>query len=123
MSVTLSYGYKKPENADTGDTFFANIVDDITLVNDHTHNGTNSARLAGTASSTISSGSWGADLGSSTYRQTITLPTGFVYDTTTIDMRLSNGEKVYAKIQKVSSTQYYVFTNDNTQDYVAVYTT
>jgi len=122
MSKTLSYGYKKPENGDTGDSFFQDVVDNATRLNDHSHDGTDSARLvAGTG--TISSGSWSADAGNNTFSQNVTLPTGFAYDTTTIDIRLANGEKVYAKIEKVSSTVYTVYTNDDTQSYVAVYTT
>lgn len=42
----LSYGYKKPQDGDTGDVFFPAIEDNIQRVNDHTHDGVNSAFIA-----------------------------------------------------------------------------
>lgn len=119
---TLSYGYKLPETDDTGDTFWPALEDNIQQLNDHTHNGTNSALLA-VATQSILAASWSADLGGGSYRQLITLPGSRTFDGTSIEMRLSSGHIIYPTIEKVSATTYYVYTNDNTVNMTAVYST
>ena len=118
---TLSYGFKKPENDDRGDLFFPAMEENMQQLNDHTHNGVNSALLA-TTSQTILSASWvAAAIGGGLYRQLITVPTGFSYDTADIWFKLSTGEYVYPSIERASSTTYYIYTNDNSLTYVARY--
>lgn len=117
---TLSYGYLKPSNPTFGDQFFPALEDNIQLMNDHTHNGTNGARIA-KATSTVSAGSWGSDLGGGAYRQEITLPTGFTFDTVKMEVRRSTGEVTYNTIEKTASTKFYIYTNDNTLAYTIVY--
>ena len=117
---TLSKGYKKPQNPDTGDVWFPAMEQNIQQLNDHTHNGVDSQFLAVTTQ-TISNASWGSDLGGSTYRQLVTLPTGIQYDSTRLEFRLTTGEVVYPTVERVSSTTYYVYTNDNTVSYTAIY--
>lgn len=118
---TLTYGYKKPVNPDTGDIFFPALENDIQQLNDHAHNGTDSAPLA-TQTATINSGSWAAAAGlSGVYSQTVTLPAGLSYDVCDIWMKLTTGERVYATITRVSATQYKVFTTDNTLNFTAYY--
>lgn len=122
--LTLSYGFKKPENGDKGGVFFPALSANMQLLNDHTHNGSDSARLttagATALTSTAAAASWSATSGG-TYRQTITLPAGLSYDTVAITARLSTGEIVHPTIEKVSSTQYRVYTNDNSKTYTMVY--
>lgn len=112
---TLSYGYQKPENPDTGDTWFPAMEDNIQQLNDHTHNGVNSAPLG---SSTVSapSGSW-SSVGNGTYRQLVTVPSGLSYDTCEVWVKRSTGERVYATLERASSTTFYIYTNDSSLTY------
>jgi len=118
MSTTTTYGYKKPQDNDTGLTFWDDLEFNIDRMDGHTHDGVDSAPLAKTQ--TISSGSW-SSLGNGSYRQLVTLPGSLTFDTIAIEMRLSTGHVVHPTIEKVSSTTYYVYTNDNTLTYTAVY--
>lgn len=119
--ITLSYGYKKPQNPDTGDIFFPALEDNWQRVNDHNHDGSNSAPLAIT-NQQILPGAWvAAPIGGGMYRQVVTLPGTRQYDTTEYQFRLSNGARVYPNVEKVSANSYYIYTNDNTQTYVAFY--
>jgi hypothetical protein len=121
---TLTYGFKKPQTRDTGSTLFAALEENIQQLNDHTHNGVNSSKL--TAAAVVAStqavpfASWVAT-SQGNYRQLITL-SGLLYDEITISMRNSSGHLVYAQVEKVSATSYYVYTNDNATAFTAVYT-
>lgn len=118
---TLSYGYKKPANPDTGDLWFPALELDIQLLNDHTHDGTNSAPLA-TTSQAISSAGWGAAaIGGGLYTQIITIPVSSLYSQVEIWFKLSTGEFVYPSIEKLTNTSYAIYTNDNSLNYVAYY--
>lgn len=121
MPTTLSHGYIKPVNPDTGDTFFSNMSSDIQLMNDHIHDGTLGAVLPSVLQ-TILSASWVAVVGQpGTYSQTVTLPVALSYDAIELGFRLTNGSKISPTVTRVSSSQYVVYTNDNTQSFVAVY--
>jgi hypothetical protein len=121
MATTLSNGYIKPANPDQGDVFFPAMETNIQLMNDHTHDGSNGNPVASTQQN-ISAGSWVASaIGGGSYRQLVTLPAGFSYNTVDIWFRLSTGEFVYPTIEKDSATTYYIYTNDNSLAYVASY--
>ncbi len=118
---TLSYGYKKPQNSDTGDIVFPALADNIQQLNDHTHNGTNSAPLAVT-SQAIASGAWvAASIGGGLYMQTVTLPGTLQYATVDMWFKLSTFELVYPSIEQVSANSYKIYTNNNALDYIAYY--
>ena len=75
---TLSYGYKKPRSPDKGTIFWPALEFDIQQLNDHNHNGTNSAKLTAASSvvvtvSILNTG-WGAALADGGFRQLVTLP-------------------------------------------------
>ena len=91
----------------------------IQQTNDHAHNGTDSQLLAIT-SQDITAGAWVATTGG-TYRQAVTVPTGFSYDSCSILFKLSTGEIIFPSVERISSTQYYVYTNDNSLAYKAYY--
>lgn len=116
---TLSKGYKKPQSPDTGDLVFPALEADIQQMNDHAHNGTDSQPLA-TRQQTVVHAAWVAQ-GGGTYRQTITVPTGLSYDTCDIWVQRSTGERVYATMVRISTTQFYLYTNDSTVDYTLSY--
>ena len=119
--ITLSKGYLLPQPPDTGDKFFPAMEFNIQRLNNHTHNGTDSQLLSST-SQTILAANWSAaPIGGGIYRQLVTVPTGFNYDVCQIWFKLSTGEYVYPSVEKQSTTQYYVYTNDNTLEYTAYY--
>lgn len=124
--LTLSYGYKKPQTGDRGSTLFAALELNIQKVNDHTHNGLDSAPLPAQSVlgvlQTILSTNWvtyGGPAGF--YRQQITMPAGFSYDSVQIGFRLPSGHQIFPTVEKVSATQYLIYTNDNTTNFVAIY--
>ena len=117
--TVLSYGYEKPANPDTGDIFFPAMERNIQRLNDHTHNGLNSAPLASRTVS-LPSGSWVlAPIGGGLYRQVLTFPGTFTYDTADLWFKLSTGELVYPTVERITSTTVYVYCNDNTKTYTA----
>lgn len=119
--LTLTKGYKKPQTPDTGDVFFPAMEQNIQQLNDHNHDGVNSQVLAVT-SQNILSGAWvAAPIGGGLFRQTVTVPTGFSYDSVSMWFRLSTGEFVYPSIERISSSQYFIYTNNNALNYVAFY--
>lgn len=118
---TLSYGYKKPQTDDTGNVFFPAMELNIQMLNDHTHDGVTSARLA-TTSQAISHTDWAAEAGfTDLYAQTVTLPAGFLYANILIQLKDSAGNLVNNRIDAAASGTYKVFTNDSAQDLIAEY--
>lgn len=122
--LTLSFGFKKPQTNDKGPVVFPAMEANIQQVNDHDHDGANSKQLsaiavAGQAVSVLAA-NWVA-VGDGQYRQQVTLPAGFDFDKVYISFRLASGDYVYPTILKVSATQYWVYTNDNSLTYTAVY--
>lgn len=129
MSDTLSNGYKNPETGDRGTSWFADLNFDIERLNDHNHDGSNSEQISAKyitkSSATIASGAWGADLGGSSYKQTITLPSGFTFDDTEMKFKISggalDGRVFYPTVIKITATTYDIYINDNTQAVLVTY--
>lgn len=116
---TLSYGYLLPQNPDTGDLFFPALEQDIRQLNDHDHDGDNSAPLS-RQSVSILSATWAAVAGfNGLFKQTITLPNSLEYDAVDLWFRLSTGEFVYPSVERTSNTTFTIYTNDNSLAYVA----
>jgi len=123
MSKTLSNGYKKPEDDDSGDSWFQDLEDNWQRANDHKHDGADSELLTPTTQ-TISSGNWDDD-GNDTHSQTIDVTdanSAFTFDALGMEFRLSSGTIIYPTVEKVTSTTYKIFINDNTQTLTAIYT-
>ena len=126
MATTLSYGFIKPDSGDKGSVFWPALETDIQKLNDHDHNGTNSAKLSSLATlavvQNISAANWD-DLTEGNYRQLVTVPSGFLVDTCTVSFREAiTGDYLTLRIAKASNTTYYVYINDNTLSLKAVYT-
>jgi hypothetical protein len=122
---TLSYGYLKPQTGDKGSIFFPALEADIQQLNDHTHNGVNSALISSSSitplTQNILAASWVATSGG-TYRQLVSVTGGLSYDQFIVSVKLTaTGHLIYPTIEKVSSTTFYVYTNDNSLDYTLVY--
>lgn len=127
MSQTLSYGYKLPTDGDRGGSFFPDLAADIQQLNDHNHNGTNSAQLSiqavAVTTQAISSASWAAQ-GGGTFKQTVTLPGTLTYDAVAMQFRITSSKHIInPTIEKVSSNSYDIYVNDNSIGVTAIYST
>jgi hypothetical protein len=130
--LTLSHGFLKPQGGiDSSAVWFPALETNIQKLNDHTHNGTDAAQLSITTQ-TISSGGWlttsatstgagGTITGGGVFYQTVTMPGGLSFDSTDIQFRLSTGEVWVPTVVRLSTTQYNIFTNDNTLSVTALY--
>jgi hypothetical protein len=68
----------------------------------------------------ILSANWVATTPTGFYRQLVTIPAGFDFDLVYISFRLTTGEYINPTVERVSDTTYYVYTIDNTLDFVSV---
>lgn len=126
MADTLSNGYKRPNTGERG--FWQILEDNITQLNSHDHDGTDSEKISPKnllkSTATLASGSW-VSQGGGTYKQTVTVPTGYTVDTMQVKFYVGSGTQtgyeVMPTIRKVTATTFDVFTNDNSVDYVAIY--
>lgn len=122
-------GYKIPETGDRD--FWSYLTFNWLRASAHTHDGSNSEQLSpkyfNKSTTSISAGSWAAVAGQSgTYKQTITVPSGYTVNNMQVKFYISTagdqeGHEVLLSVRKASSTTYEVFINDNTLDLVAVY--
>jgi len=128
MSSTTTYGYKLPANGDRGSTFFPDLEHNISRVDGHTHDGSDSALIPAKniskSTQDIASGSWVLVAGGH-YRQLVTTPSGYTVDSSFMKFYFNggsfDGQQVFLKVEKASSTTYYVYINDNTQALKVVY--
>ncbi len=125
--ITLTYGFKKPQDGDKGSIFFDALEDNITRLDAHTHNGTDSSLLPTTSfnntTQSITSGSWAAVSGKAgLYKQVVTMPTGITYDNRGIFFKdASTGDMYMLTVEKESSNTYSVYINDNSKNLTAIY--
>lgn len=125
---TLSFGYKQPETGDPGSVWFPAIEDNIERLNDHTHNGTDSAQLTPSSlsksafKSTILAVGWSAG-SNGNYSQTITVPAGVteINNYVVIFYITSSGVRVFPTMQRVSETTYTLTVNNSALALTAVY--
>lgn len=124
--ITLTYGTKIPETGDRGAPLFDALEENFTKFDSHNHDGVNSPLLTAQAFvgvvETILAAGWatyGGPIGH--YRQLVTMAPGFLFDTTKIGFRTTTGQYIYPTVERVTSTTYYVYSTDNTVDFVAVY--
>lgn len=119
---TLQYGYKKPEDGDTGDIFCPALADNVDLIVAHSHDGINSKTIS-TAGITkpdkiiAGSGAWSAVSGKGLYQQTITLGSA-TYENTRFECRIGSGSTgagniIFPTIEYVSGSSFTIIVNDN----------
>lgn len=122
--ITLSYGYKQPQNGDTGAVWFPALNFDIQRLNDHTHDGVNSAFIDAAniarASASVLNANWVAD-GTGRYKQTVSCPVGYDMDNFAMTTRIAGGDLIHPTIDRVSSTSFTIYTLDNTLDYEVLF--
>lgn len=121
----MSYGYKNPQTGDQGATLFTALNFNITRLNGHSHNGTDSVKLTAASVTAITQAIAAVDwvaTSNGNYRQVVTLPGSLNYDEIGIVIKNSSNNVVQAQIEKITANSYYVYTNDNTEAFVAAYT-
>lgn len=122
--IVLSYGYKQPENGDKGSVWFPALNDNITRLNSHNHDGSNSSQLSATSilkgSVTCASGSWTSN-GTGSFKQDVTCPSGYNMDDYIIEVRISGSHLIYPTIERLTATTFRIYTLDNTLTYVATF--
>lgn len=123
--LTLSYGFKKMQDGDLSDVWFDEVANNMQLLNDHTHNGTNSSKISakGVQAFTQSLPNTNWVPSGSIYSQPVTIPGGELYDNYAILFKTTAGEAVFLSPVKTSSTTYTIYSNDSTLGLVAYYTT
>lgn len=113
--IVLSNGYKLPEIGDFGDVWFPALEDNIQRVNDHTHDGNDSAKLPGTSIEaivqTVNAGDFSAS--GDEFVALVTLAGGAVeVDKKHVIFRdPATKEPIYMRYEKVTVTQINIFTN------------
>lgn len=125
MSTTLSYGYIQPVTGDPGSTWFPAINDNLQQLNDHAHDGVDSALIDALniqpGSKAIASGDWVAD-GTGRYKQlAVACPTGYNMDDFLYSVRLSTGEVIMAKIERASASTFNIYCCDNSVSLTVVF--
>ena len=123
--LTLTFGFKKPENGDKGQTLFDALAANIQKLNDHTHNGSDSSAI-NTGSITkitqsVAAAGW-ANPVDGIYNQLVSMVSGLQFDTTTITIReASTGKLMPLPYEKVSASSFRVYCNDPSKDLTIVY--
>lgn len=132
MPDDLLYGYKKPRAGEPGRIFFVTLEENWTRIASHNHDGSSSAKISSASilgeQGAVSSSAWQAVAGQpGTYRQAVTLPANMEYAKVAITFYKNAADfcQLMLSTERVpgSTTQYYVYSNDNTLNLVAVYTT
>ena len=113
--IVLSKGFKLPQTGDLGDVWFPALEDTITQLNSHSHNGVDSEQLSSlsvvASKLTVASGSF-SDQGNGYWRATVNMPSSNLVDNFVIQIKdPTTKDPIYLKMEKLSATQFYIFTN------------
>ena len=119
---TLTYGLKNPENGDRGSVWFTALNDDIVQLDAHTHDGVSSALIP---AKNISKGSvvtstWTSN-GTGSFRQDLTVPTGYNMDDYSMTVRITGSDIIMATIERLTSTTFRIYTLDNALAYTVIF--
>lgn len=126
MSLT-TYGYNLIVNGTRG--FWDKLNSNTQQLNDHNHEGTNSAKLSPKAitkaTQQILAASWSATSGGS-YTQTVSTPSGYAFSTgLSVKFYIYSGGNITNELAltpvRVTDTSYQLEINDNTITITAVY--
>ncbi len=120
--ITLSNGVKKPESGDIGAPVFSALNGNADILNNHTHNGTNSNRVSSLDITkpfvNLPTGSWAAQANG--FKQTVTCPGAVTLDVVTLRFRVRTGalqhQIIFPTIIPSSLTSFDVIVNDSTLD-------
>jgi len=110
----LSNGYKRPETGDLGDVWFPALEDNITRLNSHNHDGSNSEKLTSSSIDVVTDNVVTGDfaVNGTDWEATKTVPLGFEVDKTQIFFRdPTTKETMYLRIERLNITQFKVKSN------------
>lgn len=118
MGTTLTYGTEIPSAGENGQQFCPQLERNWTRYDEHDHSGGNKGSLIPSTSvtkgtGTAPSGSWASPV-NDVYSQNVSLPTNYAYDTTQIIPFIDNAP-VSLRIEKVDSSTFTVYCNDNSK--------
>lgn len=116
MATTLSYGFVRPAEGDLASVWMDALEDNVTQLNSHDHDGTDSALIAAASISkyttTIASTGY-TSLGNGNYSKVITVPAAI----TEINSYLvqfyitATGVRVWPSVERASATSYTIYLN------------
>lgn len=122
--IVLTYGFQQPQNGDPGSVWFPALNVDIQKLNDHDHDGINSAPINATSISagtvSILAANWVLDI-AGRYKQTVSTPAGYNIDSFNPLFRITGGDIIYPSVHRLNATSFVVYTLDNTLSYTAVF--
>lgn len=120
MSTTLSYGYIQPVTGDPGSVWFPALNDNIQQLNDHAHDGVDSALIDSSSvqpgTVAIDNANWVAD-GTGRFKQlAVACPTGYNMDDYLYAARLDSGDIVFVTIVRASASTFNIYSCDSSID-------
>ena len=129
LVTTLSFGYKKPEDGDKGQTVFDALEDNIDRLNSHDHDNVDSARVnsynLSRGSVAVPSTGWSAS--GNLFRQSVSFPAGFStangsdYGNAHIRFFYNggtrDGEELFPKTEKIDATSFFLYSISSSQAY------
>ena len=124
---TLSYGWKKPQTGDKGDTFFPALEDNIQKSNDHTHDGSNSAKIdtSNLNKTTVSVTNSGWTASGDLYRKSVTFPGTYTQANSMYRIKADggtyDGEDISAKTEYIDNTHFYLYSPVNNQAFKVLF--
>ena len=119
MSTTLSTGMKLelPDTGDKGSIWFPVLERNIVKTNDHTHNGTDAAKIVSTnvtaVTQSISSAGW-TNQTNGVWEQELTLPNNANYADVAIIVKSAAGTQLFLDVKAgTTAKKYKIYSNDN----------
>lgn len=123
----LTFGFKRPDTGDKGSALFTALEDNITRLDAHDHDGTDSDRIDGfdlrRGSISVTNSGWSAS--GAYYKKTITLPAGYSsangsdYTKAQIRFFFSGGtydkQELFPKTNYLTATTFELFSIANNQ--------
>jgi hypothetical protein len=117
--ITLSNGVKQPESGEKGAPVFSALNSNAQILNDHTHDGTDSELIDSIHiekhATTLPTASWVS--GARGFSQTVTCPGSVTLDKVALRFRVKSGslqhQFVHPTVEPTSLTSFVVIVNDS----------
>lgn len=111
-----------PENGDRGGSFCEKVSEDLVILDAHNHDGVNSEKISpknlNKETITLATAEWLAD--GDKYKQTMTLPSGYAFETAAFKCFFASGalsgREFHPTINRVTSTTVDLVLNTNAYD-------